>query len=383
MTCSGRDQVRPPILDGGDGKSALGPVLREYLVSEAMTALGVPSTRSLAALATGETVQRETRLPGGILLRVAASHIRIGTFQYFYAREDREGLQKLADYTLQRHYPLAQDQTNPYLALLENVLRAQARLIAQWMHLGFIHGVMNTDNVTLSGETIDYGPCAFMDTFHPQCVFSYIDQQARYAWGNQPSICHWNLTRLAESLLPLLHPDKTKAIALAEEALDKFPSEFETHYNQGFCRKLGIEKPSNRSEDIPFIQKTLQLLAEHQIDYTLFFRHLTSHAHGASPDSLLTLFKDPEAITKWLEQWREQPHTPQTRSGMKTANPVRIPRNHQIEKVIQSAYQNDDFKPFHRLHEALNTPFEDQSQFQEFEAAPLPHEAVAHTFCGT
>jgi uncharacterized protein YdiU (UPF0061 family) len=267
-----------------DGKAALGPVLREYIVSEAMTALGVPSTRALAAVTTGEDVYRERKFPGAILTRVAASHIRVGTFQYFAAREDVEALQLLVDMAIERHYPEAESA----LDLLEAVIAAQCDLVAKWMQLGFIHGVMNTDNVAVSGETIDFGPCAFMDEFHPQCVFSAIDRNARYAWGNQASICHWNLTRFAETLIPLLAESSDEAIAIAEGALAKFGERFQRCYVVGFRAKLGLPDDCDEA----FIKSTLAVMAEQEVDFTLFFRELTRVAGGGSSDALVALFNE-------------------------------------------------------------------------------------------
>jgi len=262
---------RTPFSRNGDGKSALGPVIREYLLSEAMHSLGVPTTRSLAAVRSGENVTRETPLPGGIFARIASSHLRIGTFQYFAARRDLEALNTLTDFTLKRHFSTAVVQQAPALTLLENVISVQASLIAKWMSIGFIHGVMNTDNCSISGETIDYGPCAFMDDFHPGCVYSAIDRDARYAWGNQAPVVHWNLTRLAEALLPVIDPNEKIASELAENALDKFSNQFIAHYNSLYKAKFALKSET----DIKFVQDSLSLLADQQVDYTLFFRKLT------------------------------------------------------------------------------------------------------------
>lgn len=365
---------------GGDGRAALGPVLREYIVSEAMHALGVPTTRALAAVTTGETVQRETLLPGGVFTRVAASHIRVGTFQYFAAQEDTDALRDLADHTIARHYPAAAEATNPYLALLEAVVAAQSDLITQWLPLGFIHGVMNTDNCAISGETIDYGPCAFMDGFHPQCVFSSIDRGARYAWGNQPSIAQWNLTRFAETILPLIDPDKDEAIKLAETALAKFPDRFQAGYLTAFSTKLGLGEVNDTSKS--FIKSTLEILARNEVDFTLLFRHLTRIAAGADTAELVSLFKESEAAQTWLTDWRVVASPEAQLETMRTANPILIPRNHRIEQAIQAGYQND-FAPFHRLVDALAQPFKEDATYSDLEAAPQLEERVTETFCGT
>ncbi|MEM7144893.1 MAG: YdiU family protein [Verrucomicrobiota bacterium] len=364
---------------GGDGKSALGPVLREYIVSEAMAALGVPTTRALAAVSSGETVVRqEGRIPGGVFTRVAASHVRVGTFEYFRARDDFDALRVLADYVIERHYPQSSEAEAPYEALLKSVALAHADLVAQWMSFGFIHGVMNTDNTALSGETIDYGPCAFMDIFHPEKVFSSIDRFGRYAWGNQGDIALWNLSRFAVTLLPLLSDDPEEAAGTAGDILELFPDQFGSRYDMRFRAKLGL------SESAPpaFIRETLELLAEQKIDFTLFFRHLTPVARGQSADALESLFADPEEIRSWLARWKEEASIPDQLDAMRSANPVLIPRNHRIEAAIQAAYQGD-FAPFHRLADALKTPFAENPEHAELEEAPQPDEIVQETFCGT
>ncbi|MEJ6580226.1 MAG: YdiU family protein [Akkermansiaceae bacterium] len=356
-----------PFSRRGDGRSALGPVLREYLVSEAMAALGVPTTRALAAVWSGEPVVREQLEPGGIFTRVASSHLRIGTVQFFAAQQDRESLEALLDYALERHYPEAETA----LELLENVIAKQAQLIAHWMSLGFIHGVMNTDNMSLSGETIDYGPCAFMDRFDPAKKFSYIDQQGRYSYQNQPGIAQWNLTRLAEALLPLIHDDPDTSVDLAQAALAKFPAQYEAAYHQKFTAKLGLPKRC----DPALIQSLLDLMAEQQADFTLVFRHLSG-----SEEKLLAQFKNPAPVKTWLSHWRA--------SGiidlalMKRTNPIFIPRNHRVEEVIEAG-KKGDFAPFHRLHAILQKPFTEQPGSAEFENTPEPAEIVCATFCGT
>ena len=379
---------RTPFSRGGDGKAALGPVIREYIVSEAMAALGVPTTRALGAVTTGESVLRqEGSLPGAVFTRVASSHIRVGTFQYFAAQKDTDSVRILADYAIARHYPsclATADPAAPYKAFLKCVVTAQAELIAQWMSLGFIHGVMNTDNTAISGETIDYGPCAFIDAFHPQCVFSSIDRQARYSWENQPNMALWNLTRLAETLLPLLDANETKSRAIAEKTLAGFSECFSQQYMSRFRAKFGLAQ--NQTEHDELIQDGLSLIANQQVDFTLFFRQLTRAASGDSSVALSSLFTDQDTFLPWFARWRnavdptEQAATILT--TMKRANPIVIPRNHRVEQAIQSAYAGD-YSPFHRLTKALQNPYAEQAEYADLEAPPRPEEIVAETFCGT
>ena len=364
----------------GDGRSALGPVLREYIVSEAMHALGVPTTRALAAVTSGEQVRREEMQAGGVFTRVAASHIRVGTFQYFAAQEDNDALRTLADYAIARHYPAAAEADNPYVALLDAVINAQSRLIPQWLSLGFIHGVMNTDNCAISGETIDYGPCAFMEEFHPQCVFSSIDRQGRYAWGNQPQIAQWNLTRFAETLLPIIDPEKDAAIKMAEESLAAFPTQFHSGYLAHFGAKFAL--PANNKKSTALIKSTLEQMGPQQIDFTLFFRHLTRIAAGEDKAEFLAQWQDESAGQTWLDSWLKLAEPEARLSAMQAANPIRVPRNHRVEQAIQAGYQND-FAPFHRLVDALTEPFAENSDFADLEAAAKPEERVTETFCGT
>jgi len=370
---------RTPFSRGGDGKSALGPVIREYVVSEAMAALGVPTTRALAAVATGERVMRqEGPMPGGVFTRVAASHIRVGTFQYFLARQDIEALGLLADHSIARHYPDAAETPAPYLALLERVVTAQADLIAHWMSLGFIHGVMNTDNTAVSGETIDYGPCAFMDVFHAKCVFSSIDTGARYAWGNQPDIGLWNLTRFAETLLPLLAESESDAITLAQGALHAYAPRFSSQFATRFRAKLGV--PPDAPEAL--VHGCLDLLDAQTVDFTLFFRRLTATAAGGDSATLTALFSDRGPFETWFETWRREADPGARLGEMRDANPVRIPRNHRVEQAIQGAYRGD-VAPFHRLIEGFATPYTDQAEYADLETPPRPDEIVRETFCGT
>ena len=307
--------------------------LREYIVSEAMAAFGVPTTRALAAVTTGEKVFRqEGAVPGGVFTRVAASHIRVGTFQYFLARNDIDALRELADFTIARHYPEAAELENPYIGLLEGAVVGQARLIPHWMSLGFIHGVMNTDNCAVSGETIDYGPCAFMEGFHPQCVFSSIDRHARYSWSSQPDIALWNLTRFAETLLPLIAEDPDIATKKAETALGVYPQLFSDQYRRRFGDKLGLQEDALGA----IIKDCLDLLASQEVDFTLFFRHLTRVAAGEGDSELRALFVDPQAVVSWLDQWRSATEASPHVDKMRASNPILIPRNHRIEQAIQA-----------------------------------------------
>ena len=364
---------------GGDGKSALGPVIREYIVSEAMAALGVPSTRALAAVTTGEQVKRqEGPLHGAVFTRVAASHIRIGTFQYFLARNDLEGLRMLADHAIARHYPMAAEKPNPYIALFESVAVAQADLVAQWMSLGFIHGVMNTDNTAISGETIDYGPCAFMDDFHSQRVFSSIDTGARYSWGNQPQIGLWNVTRFAETLLPLFSENRTKATKIAEIGLSAYTKRFDSQFNGRFNAKFGI--PSE--EPVEIVTECLNLLGSQELDFTLFFRNLTRVANGDDPKTLASMFSNNDSFKEWFKKWHSIVNPTTDLAAMCGANPVLIPRNHRIEQAIQNAYRGD-FSLFHRLVDALADPYTDRIEYADLETPPRQEEIVRQTFCGT
>jgi serine/tyrosine/threonine adenylyltransferase len=376
-----------PFSRRGDGRAALGPVLREYIVSEAMAALGVPTTRSLAAVATGETVWRETPLPGAVLTRVASSHIRIGTFQYFAARGDDEGVRDLADYVIARHYPAAREASNSYRVLLDQVVARQAELIAKWLLVGFIHGVMNTDNMSIAGETIDYGPCAFMDEYHPAKVFSSIDEMGRYAYGNQPRIAQWNLARLAETLLPLLSTDEDAAVKDAQEALSRFAGQFEAAYAAGLYRKLGVLRP--RADDLALAQDLLERMTRNAADFTLTFRTLCDAAGSPDADAELRgLFKDPDDYDEWTARWRDRlagdaGDAGERRAVMRSANPALIPRNHRVEEAIAAAVQSGDFGPFESLTRALGNPFEDRSEFRHFAQPPRPDQIVHRTFCGT
>jgi uncharacterized protein YdiU (UPF0061 family) len=375
-----------PFSRRGDGRAALGPVLREYIVSEAMATLGIPTTRSLAAVITGENVMRETPLPGAVLTRVAASHIRVGTFQFFAARGDTEGVKRLADHVIARHYPEIAGTERPYLALLSTVTARQADLVARWLLVGFIHGVMNTDNTSISGETIDYGPCAFMDHYEPAMVFSSIDEQGRYAYANQPRIALWNLTRFAECLLPLFSDDQEKAIEVAQAALGEFAEQFSSAYQAGLRKKIGLF--TTRDGDEALVQDLLDAMARNQADFTLTFRRLDDAALDPDNDSVRQLFVDSAAFDEWAIRWRqriaEEPQSAAERhAAMRAVNPAFIPRNHRVEAVIQAAVNKDDYAPFEELLTVLSKPFEDQPEFAGFADPPKPEQRVLQTFCGT
>jgi uncharacterized protein YdiU (UPF0061 family) len=378
---------RTPFSRRGDGRAALGPVLREYIVSEAMAALGIPTTLSLAAVITGESVMRETPLPGAVLTRVASSHIRVGTFQYFAARGDIEGVRRLADHVIARHYPEAANAERPYHALLEGVIARQAQLVARWLLVGFIHGVMNTDNTSISGETIDYGPCAFMDHYDPAMVFSSIDEQGRYAYANQPRIALWNLTRLAECLLPLFSDEQDKAIEQAQLVLGDFAEKFTGAYQAGLRGKIGLF--TARDGDEALVQDLLDAMAKNQADFTLTFRRLSETAGDSGGDAeVRPLFADPAAFDEWVVRWRQrigdEPQNPAARqAAMRSVNPAFIPRNHRIEAVIEAAVNRDDYAPFEELLAVLSKPYEDQPIFAAYAEPPEPHQRVLQTFCGT
>jgi len=370
---------RTPFARGGDGLAAVGPMLREYVVSEAMHALGVPTTRSLAVVGTGRTVQRETPLPGAVLARVAASHLRVGTFQYAAATGDVELLRRLADHAIARHHPAAAAAERPYLALFEAVLEAQASLIARWMLVGFLHGVMNTDNMTISGETIDYGPCAFLDTYDPATVYSSIDMGGRYAYGNQPVVGEWNLARLAEALLPLIADEQEEAVELAVESLGTFRRRYNTAWSSGMRAKLGLPEGLDDAVAGPLVDDLLTLLQANRVDFTSFFRRLAAAARGdAEPARELVL--DLAAVDGWLEQWRALDPDAE---AMDRVNPVYIPRNHLVEEALDAA-TSGDLAPLERLLEALSRPFDERPGLERY-AAPAPEDFGRRyrTFCGT
>ena len=377
---------RTPFSRGGDGKAVLDPVLREYLIGEAMHALGIPTTRALAAVTTGDEVMRQGPQPGAVLARVAASHLRVGTFQFFAARNETSKVRQLADYAIRRHYPELTEADDRYLGLLRAVRDRQAALVARWLSVGFVHGVMNTDNMTISGETLDYGPCAFIDSYDPRAVFSSIDHQGRYAYGNQPLIAQWNLVRLAETLLPLIDPeDGDNAIRLATDEIDAFPAIYQGFWLETMRTKLGL----GRSEegDLDLVNDLHSVMEGQNVDFTLLFRRLADGLRGAT-GPVRALFDEPTALDPWLERWfarvdREDVHLCSRADAMDRSNPVYIPRNHKIEEALQAATDSSDFRPFERLLARLERPFERLEGLNEYER-PAPEAFGAYTtFCGT
>jgi len=369
----------------GDGMAALGPVLREYIVSEAFAALGVPSTRALAAVATGEQVVRETMMPGAVLTRVAASHIRVGTFQFFAAQGDEQAVQTLADHVIDRHYPEARHAENPYLAMLTMVAERQAKLIARWLSIGFIHGVMNTDNMAIAGETIEFGPCAFLDEYDPRKVFSSIDQRGRYAYANQPGIGQWNIARLAECLLPLLDADEEKAIEAANGVLKAFGDVFQEAWLMQFKAKLGVT--GEAEDDRQLVSDFLELMHQGEADFTLTFRSLSEVAGGAAVETLLDHFTvPPTGLADWLTRWSartsDSRRPAERQAQMEAVNPALIARNHRIEEAIAAAVYGD-FSFFHRLVDALANPYVEDADTADLRVPPTPERRVTRTFCGT
>lgn len=375
-----------PYSRAGDGRAALGPVLREYLMGEAMQALGIASTRALAVVRTGEIVERDMPQHGAVLTRVAASHVRVGTFQFFAARQEHDKLRRLTDYVLARHYPELRAGSDPVLALLEAVCQRQAHLVAQWMSVGFIHGVMNTDNMTLSGETIDYGPCAFMDQYDPATVFSSIDRQGRYAYANQPAILGWNLARLAEALLPLIDAEPQRALERARAVIEGVEGRFAQAWLSLQRAKLGLA--SAQAQDEALALDWLSMLQSQEVDHTLAYRHLAAAA-GGDEALLRGLFADPSPLQAWLERWRArldaEPGMPAQRcQAMRQVNPAFVPRNHLVEQVLEAATERDDLAPFERFVQVLSRPFEDQPDAAEWGLPPSPEfRRTYRTFCGT
>ena len=376
---------RTPFSRGGDGKAVLGPVLREYIIGEAMHALGVPTTRALAAVTTGETIFREGPEPGAVLTRVAASHIRVGTFQFFAARGETDKVRQLADYTIARHDADLSGHENRHLLFFRRVVERQALLVAKWMLSGFVHGVMNTDNTTISGETIDYGPCAFLDAYDPMAVFSSIDHGGRYAYSRQPVIMQWNLARLAEALLVLIDPDNTeKAVGLVTEELSRFPALYQAEWQAGMRAKTGLEK--DLDEDLDLFTDLLELMATQSADYTLVFRRLAEATSG-NTEPLKALFSDPQALDGWLARWRQrldaEDVTPkEAASRMNTVNPIYIPRNHKVEEALEAA-RAGDFNPVKQLLEVVSAPFTELDHLAAY-SQPAPKAFGPYrTFCGT
>ncbi|WP_394210843.1 YdiU family protein [Enterovibrio calviensis] len=374
---------RTPYSRGGDGRATRGAVIREYLISEAMAGLGIPTTRTLAMISTGDQVMRDYQMvPGAIQVRTATSHIRVGSFQYAYAKLGQSGVKALADFLIEHHFSDIAESDDKYLALFEAICVRQANLIAQWMLVGFIHGVMNTDNMSLVGETIDFGPCAFMDEFKTNKVFSSIDRESRYAWDQQANIGYWNLQRLAETFLPLLDSDSDKAVEKVQAPLTTYINTFQHAFEQGLKRKLGVTVSTPDAED--FVNHALPMVAAEGMDFTQFFDALTRVAQGSPNSDVLALFSNQEKGEQWLNSWQEiREHSTETVSAMRTANPTLVARNHQVEQAIQDATERDDFALFHRLNEALKTPYTVSEENQDLQAAPAPNERVLRTFCGT
>tara|TARA_B100000676_G_scaffold88399_1_gene88175 strand:+ start:2367 stop:3878 length:1512 start_codon:yes stop_codon:yes gene_type:complete len=376
---------RTPFSRGGDGKAALGPILREYLISEAMFALGVPTTRSLAAVTTGENVVRETEIPGAILTRISASHLRVGTFEFFAARGQTDMVRRLADYAIARHYPTIRQTENPYLEFFKSVARAQTTLVAHWMSIGFIHGVMNTDNTAISGQTIDYGPCAFMDTFSPKTVFSSIDSQGRYAYGNQPSILVWNLMRLAETLVKLVDVNEDRSIELLTNEAKTLANAYDETWLTNMRAKIGLK--TNENGDAALIQKLLDAMQEGGADFTLTFRKLSDAIRGDSTPARQQ-FKNPELFNLWENNWRlrlEQEPIPNENRAveMDKINPIYIPRNHKVEEALSNAVDHGNLSVFEDMLSVISAPFEEVKGNERF-AEPGPKTSVPYqTFCGT
>ncbi|NIQ03875.1 MAG: YdiU family protein [Nitrospinaceae bacterium] len=374
-----------PFSRGGDGKAPLGPVLREYLIGEAMHALGIPTTRALAAVSTGDAVYREIPLPGAVLTRVAASHLRVGTFQFFAARGGVHKVRELAEYAIARHYPGLAEAENPFLAFFAAVADAQASLVARWMNVGFIHGVMNTDNMAISGETLDYGPCAFMDTYAPGTVFSSIDRQGRYAYGNQPAILSWNLTRFAETLVPLVDPVKDRSVELLTDAIQQVQPLYEAHRLAGMRSKIGLT--TEEPDDLDLVNDLLWVMKDGQADFTLFFRRLSRVLRGES-GAAGRLLEQSGAFEVWARRWRKrlarEGIPPETQAeAMDRVNPIYIPRNHKVEEALAAAVQHQDMGPFSKLLSAVSRPF-DEAAGNEAYTLPAPVTDIPYqTFCGT
>jgi uncharacterized protein YdiU (UPF0061 family) len=369
---------RTPFGRGGDGMAVIGPMLREYLVSEAMHALGIPTTRSLAVVGTGRLVQRETVVPGAVLTRVAMSHVRVGSFQYAAATGDTGLVRRLAEYAIARHFPAVAGAENPYLALLQAVVAAQASLVARWMLVGFVHGVMNTDNMTISGETIDYGPCAFLDAFDPAAVYSSVDEAGRYAYRNQPVVAEWNLARFAESLLPLLHEDQEKAVQLAVESLDDFRRRYSAAWAAGMNAKLGFRPGLGDDVTWPLVEELLALLQAGHVDYTSIFRSLGKAARGNS-EPARELVPDVTAFDAWADRWRA---LGPDADAMDRVNPAYIPRNHLVDEALAAA-TGGDMNPLNRLLNAVTRPFDERPGLEPYAVGAPEGFGAYRTFCGT
>jgi uncharacterized protein YdiU (UPF0061 family) len=378
---------RTPFSRGGDGRSSIGPAVREYLATEAMAALGIPTTRALSVISTGETVLRDGPEPGGIMCRLAASHVRIGTFEYFARNGYGEHVRTLADFVIDRHDPDLVDHPERYLRLFDRIVDRSLRLVAQWMSVGFVHGVMNTDNMAVSGETLDFGPFGFLDTFAPDTAFSYIDRRGRYAWSRQPTIAHWNLARLAECLLPLLDEDPNRAIEQANDRLNRIPVDFEKLFHARLCCKIGLD-PSAEGTELAL--DLLRRMAENDADMTLTFRalsHLNTEADGRDLRAR-SQFKEPASFDQWAEHWRaavrsEGGDHQARQAAMQGTNPAFILRNHLAQRVADAAIDDLDFGPLHEMLQVFARPFEEQPEFAAYQQPPKPEEVVANTFCGT
>ena len=379
---------KTPFSRRGDGRAAIGPVLREYLLSEAMHVLGVPTTRALAAVSTGQPIVREQQLPGAIITRVARSYVRVGTFQHFAIRGDYDNLKVLANYVIEHTYPELKGSEKPYQGLLSAIIDRQAKLIAQWMHLGFIHGVMNTDNMSASGDTIDYGPCAFMDKYDPETVFSSIDRRGRYAYQNQPAAGHWDLCRLAESLAQLFSEDNEEAGKIAQETINTFPNIYEKYWLKGMCQKIGLSEPVEGDREL--VDDLLKGMNSSKADFTLTFYHLSNAVMDstANDQPIRDLFREPARFDTWAEQWRDRLATEfatdeERQASMSKVNPLYIARNHMVEAVIRAAEDNEDYAPFYEMLAVLKQPFTEQEGMDKYSLPAQPNEVVLKTFCGT
>ena len=370
----------------GDGRAPIGPIIREYVISESMNALGIPSTRSLAAISTGEQVFRETLLPGGVLTRIAKSHIRVGTFEYFAAQKNTDHLKTLADYTINRHFPTLKEANNSYISLLQTVSDLQIELISKWMGVGFIHGVMNTDNTSIVGETIDYGPCAFMDEYNPGTVFSSIDTHGRYAFGNQPLIAQWNMACFANSLLPLIDENSEKAVKKAQEVINNFPKNMNEAVMGVMCKKIGLDSSENDSQEL--LKSFLNIMLDNKSDYTLSFRYLSENLQGKKEDLLKAQFQEHDKLYDWLQKWtktleNKNLNKKDVMNMMDKTNPLFIPRNHLLERIIDAATENNDFSQMKTLLKVFSSPYKEQPKNEAYSKPPQPYEIVKQTFCGT
>ena len=370
----------------GDGRAPIGPIIREYVISESMNAMGIPSTRSLAAISSGEQVFRETLLPGGVLTRIAKSHIRVGTFEYFAAQKNTDHLKTLADYTINRHFPVLKEANNSYISLLQTVSDLQIELISKWMGIGFIHGVMNTDNTSIVGETIDYGPCAFMDEYNPGTVFSSIDTHGRYAFGNQPLIAQWNMACFANSLLPLIDENSEKAVKKAQEVINNFPKNMNEAVMGVMCKKIGLDSSENDSQEL--VKSFLNIMLENKSDYTLSFRYLSEGLQGKKEDLLKAQFQEHDKLYDWLQKWtktleNKNLNKKDVMNMMDKTNPLFIPRNHLLERIIVAATENNDFSQMKTLLKVFSSPYKEQPENEAYSKPPKPDEIVKQTFCGT